>query len=101
MDAAFRSKIEKKLAEYREWSCSRRLSRCRLIHYVGLDLVGAIEIATSEIEAQIEGLVCDGFYVDWEENNGTLYRRVWEFDCPVPDWPSVFAERPLTLSDGD
>ncbi len=99
MEAAFRSKIDKKLVEYREWSRPHYFSARRLVHYCGVELVGSKGIFESDVEAVIEGLVCEGFYVDWADNEDTLYLRVWEFDGPVPDWPSVFAERPLAPTD--
>ena len=46
--------------------------------------------AVLDVEARIEGLVCEGFYVDWAEHESRLFLRVWEFGGPEPDWPSVF-----------
>lgn len=100
VDAHFRTNLKKKLADYREWSRSRKYSSCRLVHYCGGDLVGSRDVPEVEVEAQIEGLVSEGFYVDWAENDGRLYLRVWEFGGPEPNSPNVFAVQPLASTEG-
>jgi hypothetical protein len=95
MDDQFRAKLDAKLAEYRAWSTGRDLASCRLVHYCGVDLGGAKSLHATEVESEIEGLVCEGFYVDWAEHENRLYLRVWEFGGPEPEWSKVFAEVPL------
>lgn len=95
MDEAFRAKLRSKLADYRAWSSGRAFADCRLVHYCGVDLVGAQAVPMAEVEPRIEGLVCEGFYVEWAENGGRLFLRVWEFGGPEPAWSKVFAEEPL------
>lgn len=95
MNDDFHSKLESKLSAFREWSAGRKLSGCRLVHYCGVDLVGAQDVPPDEIESRLQGLVCEGFYVDWAEHNSRLYLRVWEFGGPEPDWAKVIAEQPL------
>jgi hypothetical protein len=68
MDEQFRAKLDAKLAEYRAWSAGRVFPSCRVVQYVGVDLVGAKSLPLSEVESEIEGLVCEGFYLDWTEH---------------------------------
>jgi hypothetical protein len=91
----FRSKLQAKLASYRDWSAGREFSGCRLVHYCGVDLIGAQDLLLADVVLRIEGLLCEGFYVDWAEYQGRLFLRVWEFDGPEPDWHKVFAEQSL------
>jgi hypothetical protein len=94
MTEEFRVKLQAKITDYREWSGGQTFSGCRLVHYTGADLL-ALDLSLDEVEARIEGLVCEGFYVDWAEHQGRLFLRVWEFGDPEPDWSKVFAEQPL------
>jgi hypothetical protein len=86
--------IAKRLAEYRAWSSHQQFQSCRLVQYYGLD-VGAIDVPRSEIEAQTEGLLAEGFYADWSCHDTRLYLRVWEFGGDEPPWEYVYAERNL------
>lgn len=95
MDDAFRSGLQTKLAGYDRWSCGRFFHGCRLIQYCGVEMVGAVDVPLAEVKSQIEGLVCEGFRVDWAEHKDKLYLRVWESDGPEPDWSKVVAEQPL------
>jgi hypothetical protein len=95
VDKHYKAKIESKIAEFRDWSSEQTFSECRLIQYCGVDLVHAISVPLTQVEQQIEGLLSEAFYVDWEASEGRLYLKVWEFEGPEPDWPMVFAERPL------
>ena len=95
MTEDFRRELDAKLNAYRDWSVSRKLTSCRLVQYCGIELAGAIDVPMNEVEQQIRGLVCEGFYVDWMERDSQLVLRVWEFGGPEPDWPKVFAEQPL------
>jgi hypothetical protein len=95
MNDAVRSKLQSQLAAFRDWSAGYELSACRLVRYCGVDLLGALDIPPNEIESRIEGLICEGFYVDWAEHRGRLYLRVWEYGGPEPDWAKVFSEQPL------
>jgi hypothetical protein len=49
MNEAFRAKIEAKLAAYSEWSAGRKFSACRLVRYVGVDMVGAQDLPLTEV----------------------------------------------------
>lgn len=95
MKSEFQIKIDKKISEYRDWIREKNFSRCRLVQYCGVDLVGALDVPFNEVESQITGLLCEGYYVDWQVNNDCCYLRVWEFDGPEPEWTKVFAEVPL------
>ncbi len=96
MTDAFHSRVLARLAAYRGWSAGRGLTGCRLVHYCGVELLGAQDLPPGEVEPRIEELVCEGFSVDWAEHQGRLFLRVWEFGGPEPTWPKVFAEQPLT-----
>ena len=52
---------------FRRWAQGRDVSVCRLVQYVGVDLLGAIDVPLGEVESQIEGLVCEGFLVAWAQ----------------------------------
>ena len=93
VEVAYR--IEKALAAYRAWSTGQQVRRCRLVQYCGPEMIGAIDIPGSEVEAQIRGLLEEGFYVDWACRAATLYLRVWEFGGAEPEWRFVFAEDDL------
>jgi hypothetical protein len=95
MDDAFRAKIESKLDSFHQWVHGRELRSCRLVQYVGVEMLGAIDVPLGEVESQIEGLVCEGFYVDWAQDGSRLYLRVWEFGGPEPPWSKVVAEEHL------
>jgi hypothetical protein len=91
----FRAKLDARLAEYRAWLTGRVLLSCRLVHYCSSDLVGAKSLPLDEVEPEIKGLICEGFYVDWAEHEARVYLRVWDFEGAPPEWPKVFAEVPL------
>jgi hypothetical protein len=95
MNGTFRSELNSRLESFRVWAASRSFSGCRLVHYCGADLVGAKDVPSPEVVVQIEELICEGFFVDWSDNNDRLYLRVWEFGGPEPDWAHVFAEKSL------
>jgi hypothetical protein len=95
VDEAFRSRLDAKLADFREWSRHRTLTCCRLVHYCGVECIGARDVALADTQSQIEGLLCEGFHVDWMQHEERLYFRVWESDRPEPLWPKVFAEEHL------
>jgi hypothetical protein len=93
-----RRRIRAKLAAYREWATGRKFQRiARLVQYpdCAADPLG-MDVPLDEVEDQIEGLVAEGFQVDWNARRGTVYLRVWERSDPEPDWPRVYAERPST-----
>jgi hypothetical protein len=87
--------IDTQLDAFRIWCLDKSINTCRLVHFCGVDLLGATGISMTDIESKIIGLLCDGFYVSWAEKDGCLYLRVWEFGGPVPEWSLVFAELPL------
>ena len=92
MDDTFRSKLQAKLADYRAWQKRRRLSACRLVQYCGVDLIGVHEVPLTQVETRIQELVCEGFFVDWDDRQGKLYLRVWEYPGPEPDWSKILVE---------
>jgi hypothetical protein len=92
---AFRSMRDETLADFRKWSRDRALTSCRLVQYCGVQCIGAIDVTLADAQAQIDGLLCEGFCVNWTECDGRLYLRVWELDGPEPTWPKVFAEEHL------
>jgi hypothetical protein len=95
MDDAFQAKLDLCMGTFRRWAQGRDVSGCRLVQYVGVDLLGAIDVPLGEVESQIEGLVCEGFLVAWAQLGRVMYLRVWEADGPEPPWSKVFAEEPL------
>ena len=95
MNDEFRSKLNAKLGNFRDWMQQHSPTSCRLVQYCGVERVSAHDIPLAEIENRIEGLLCEGFYVDWTEQETRLYLRVWEFGGPEPTWPKVFAEEDL------
>ena len=56
MDEAFRAKLRSKLADYRAWSSGRAFADCRLVHYCGVDLVGAQAVPMAEVERVVSEL---------------------------------------------
>lgn len=95
MTPEFREKLQSKLASYQMWVEVNRPQSWRLVQYCGLELIGAFEVAHDQIESQITGLLCEGFFVDWALNGSQAFLRVYEFDDPEPPWESVFSERHL------
>jgi hypothetical protein len=95
MDDAFRAKLELCIGNFRHWAQGREVSGCRLVQYVGVDLLGAIDIPLGKVESQIEGLVCEGIRVAWAQQGRLMYLRAWDGDGPEPAWSKVFAEEPL------
>ena len=85
-----------KSASFRQWSLTHEFADCRLVQYCGADLIASINLSKEEIEQQIEGLVNEGFYVDWKLDGTRLFLRIWEYGGPEPDWDHVFAERSLS-----
>jgi hypothetical protein len=95
MTPEFAAKLATKLSDYRHWALGRHFNSVRLVQYCGVEMVGARDIALSEVEQQISGCTCEGFGVEWAEQNQRLYLCVWEpWDQPgtAPDWSKVFIE---------
>jgi hypothetical protein len=99
MDDAFRAKLESKLDAFHQWAQGRDLSSCRLVQYLGVEMLGAIDVPLGEVESRIEALVCEGFYVDWTQDGSRLRLRAWESDGPEPPWSKVLAEEHLAEID--
>jgi hypothetical protein len=95
MNSDVARKIADKVRDYQAWSTGQQFERCRSVHYCGPDMVGAVDIPTSEIETRIDSLLAEGFYVDWHCQASTLYLRVWEFGGDEPSWECVYAESNL------
>jgi hypothetical protein len=95
MNLEVTKKIEEKLAAYRTWRTGQQFQTCRLVQYCGSEMIGAIDVSRSEIEAQIQGLLAEGFYADWICHDAKLYLREWEFGGAEPEWRFVYAETDL------
>ena len=95
MTEAFDNKLKDRLRAYREWTSGKEFSRCEIVHYCGVQLVGSVEIALSDVEERITALICEAFYVDWAEHQQCLVLRVWEYGGPEPSWQQVFAHEHL------
>ena len=95
MDDNFRAKLGSQLDAFRNWSRGRDLGSCRLVQYLGVEMLGAIDVPLGHVESQIEGLICEGFSVDWAQDGSRMYLRAWEFGGPEPPWSKVFAEEHL------
>ncbi len=90
-----RRRIQTKLSAYRRWLARQALrnrTKARAVQYCGWELVSAFDLLLAEVEQEIEGLIAEGFRVDWAENDGWVYLRIWEGPGPEPDWDAVFAE---------
>ena len=77
MNFEFQTKLDDKIKEFRFWVDGRSVAVARLVQYSGIEFLGAIDVAPKELEEQIVGLQCEGFYVDWAEHNERIYLRVW------------------------
>ncbi len=95
MNMDFQRELEKQLHTFREWSRNKQFQECRLVQYCGVECLGGISVALSEIESQIEGLISEGFCVDWQEHAGWIYLAVWEPPELEWTWPQVIAEQHL------
>ena len=95
MNFEFQTKLDDKIKEFRFWVDGRSVAVARLVQYSGIEFLGAIDVAPKELEEQIVGLQCEGFYVDWAEHNERIYLRVWEYPGPEPNWELVFEEKDL------
>lgn len=100
MDDGFGAKVESRLGAYRNWTDGRDLRNCRLVQYVGVEMLGANDVPLGDVESQIQGLVCEGFQVDWAPDCNRMYLRAWESGGPEPPWPRVLAEEHLADIDG-
>ena len=86
-------RIQDTLDRFRDWVGGRwPKPKCRVVQYWDPDVPTAFDVKLGEIDAQIEGLVGEGFRVDWAEHDGKIYLLVWQNPNPKPDWPQVFAE---------
>jgi hypothetical protein len=95
MTPAFASALDAKLEEYRAWSVSRPVAVGRLVMYEGVQFMSAIDVAHDELEAEVEGLFCSGYRIDWSEHLERIYLVAWEEAGPVLPWAQVYAERDL------
>ena len=86
------------LASFRAFAKDKRFTSYRQVNYTGVEMAGAFDIASEEVEPRISSAVAGAFNVMWAERNGRLILCVWEpWDPPgkVPAWEQVFAERDL------
>jgi hypothetical protein len=86
--------IRQRLATFASWLGDQSVTFCRLVQYVGPDCF-AIDVPLTQAPSQIEGLLAEGFSVDWATQGSRLYLRVWEGDSDGPPWPAVFLEAHL------
>ena len=95
MNENFRHILDTRLDAFRAWSRDRPFRRCRLIQYCGAECLGGIDFEFGAAKKQIEGLLGEGFSVDWQEHGGLLYLVAWDPPGLGWSWPNVFAERHL------
>ncbi len=88
------TKAEQRLQEFREWSRQHRFVRCRLVHYCGPEVAGAVDVPLDEIEGNIRGFVEEGFGADWAlKDMDCLVLVCWEsWKLPL-EWDCIFGER--------
>ena len=84
-----------KLADFGNRSESNTFESSHLVQYSVVDFVGAIDVELDQIENQITGLLCEGFYDDWNLFNNVIYLRVYERGGPEPTWEQTIKEEPL------
>ncbi len=94
MTPEFEIELNRKLAAYDKWASENEFSKCRLVQYCGVDFIGAIDVKLNQIVHQITGLLCEGFNVDWNLHNDSVYLRVYEYG-PEPTWDQTIKEEPL------
>ncbi len=85
-------RIQQSLDRYRRWVRHRKLKKGRLVQYWDPDTPTASDVPLAEVEREIEGLIGDGFRVDWAEHDAKVYLLVYESRNLKPDWPQVFDE---------
>jgi hypothetical protein len=95
MTPTFTAALSAKLEEYRAWAVSRPDAAGRLVMYEGVQFMSAIDVLHDELEAEVEGLFCSGYRVDWSEHLGRIYLVAWEEAGPVLPWAPVYAEKDL------
>ena len=95
MTPEFEKSLNVKLTQWSNWANENSFTKCRLVQYSGVELVGALDVPLDEIETQIKGLITEGFYVDWKPQGQIAYLRVYEYGGPEPDWKKTFAEKNL------
>lgn len=73
-------RIKAKLAAYRKWVTGRKpTGKARLVQYWDDEASPAgLDVPLGEVEQQIEGLVAEGFQVDWAAHRRRVYLRVWD-----------------------
>lgn len=91
----FLTKLERKLAEYRNTVGAHVPERCRLVQYVGAGEPYGLNINSDEIEHEISFQLAEGLVVDWLFENPVLYICTQEPGGPIPPWKKVKAEEAL------
>ena len=91
----FLTKLERKLAEYRNTVRTHAPARCRLVQYVGTSEPYGQNINPAEIEHEISFHLAEGLIVDWLFEKPVLYICTQEPGCPIPPWGKVKAEEAL------
>jgi hypothetical protein len=95
MTPEFAAALDARLQKYRAWAASHRVAVGRLVMYEGVQFMSAIDVPHDELEAEVEGLFCSGYRVDWSEHLDRIYLVAWEEAGPVLPWAQVYAETDL------
>lgn len=94
MNEHIREKVDAMIADYGTWMRRRRLSGCRWVQYIGVELTGASDVPLDQVTVRLTNAIKEGFHVGWAAHQGRLYVRVWE-GGDEPPWDKVFAEQSL------
>lgn len=95
MNEEVQNKIESAKKSFNEWQVRHQCSSARLVQYCGVEHVGTIAVAIDDVPNQLEGLIGEGFYVDWMNQGDEIVMRAWEYGGPEPDWGKVFLGQDL------
>jgi hypothetical protein len=95
MTPEFAAALDARLQEYRAWASSHPVAVGRLVMYEGVQFMSAIDVPHDELEAEVEGLFCSGYRVDWSVHVDRIYLVAWEEAGPVLPWAQVYAETDL------
>ncbi len=88
-------KSERAQSSFVSFKTENNFNTCRLVQYSGPEIAGAIDIDIEEILNQINGLICEGFDIEWAVKDNVCFLKVWEYPGSIPDWSKVFQEKDL------
>lgn len=86
--------IDDKVSAFLVWVQATSVDSCRWVEYVGVKMIGAIDVPLDDVEKRMRNALCEGRRVDWNEQGGTMFLRIWDGDVE-PTWDKVFAEESL------